>query len=228
MLWEEWLPALAPGWLQRQWGGGYLRAVGAEQDELLSEVIQARKAMMPNYAGAGPATDALPIIGAERGLERGPSDTDASYGERLRRAWETLPTRGSPRGLLTQLRVMGFDWERLNYIQRSGRRVKLALDGTVTISDGPIWTFDGKSPLAYAQYGLLFETDQPTITWSGGAGFSAEAALLNRLAYRWRNSKAEFMGTWILGTGRIWGWPTTVNWGTGTWGGSGGRHIPPR
>lgn len=225
---REWLMGLVPGWLQRTWGGGYLREVGSEMDELTDELMQARKAMMPNYAGAGPATDALARIGWERGLERGPTETDGSYGERLRQAWLTLPRRGSPKGLLGQLRALEYDYTVLFYVQRSGRRVTISGALDITIDDGDVWTFgDGKPPEAYAQFGLLFTADQPDITWSEADGFSDRAAQLNRVANRWKPAKAEFMGTWIMASGAFWGHPSTRTWGSFDWGGT-GTHIPPR
>jgi hypothetical protein len=222
MPYAEWLPRLAPGWLQRKWGGGYLRAVGAEMDELRDEIAQARRAGYPTYAGMGPATDGLARMGAERGLERG-TETDEVYAERLRRAWETLPRRGSPKALLLQLKILGYDYANLMYVQRSGRRVKVDVADEITITDGAIWTFDGKPAQAYAQWGLVFEIAQPSITYSSGV-FSAAAARLNRIAWRWRPAQTEFMGTWIIGSGTYWG---EEDWGAFNWGGT-GSFIPPR
>lgn len=227
MPYADWITRISPPWLQRDWAGGFMRAAGAELDEMVAEMIQARRAMMPGIAAASSFDDALAFIGSERQLERGPSETSASYGERLRLAWDTWQRAGSHKALLEQLRIAGFPAVSTNLfsIQRSGRRCRLDGAGTLVITDGAIWTFDGKPPEAYAQMGLLFLADQPDLTWTEGDGFSAEAARFNRIVHRWRGpAKAEFMGTHIVVSGSYWG---DMTWGSFTWGGV-GRFIPPR
>ncbi len=224
----DWLPRLVPTWLQGEWGGKWLTAVSAELDEITDELIQARKVSMPGAVSTTvAAAQALAEIGDERQLERGPTETDAQYGERLRLAWDVFPRMGAHGALLGQLDIAGFDRPNLYVIQRSGRRSTRTGGGATTFTDGPIWTWSGKPPEAYAEFGLLFTAAQPSITWSSGAGFSEAAAKLNRLAWKWRPGKADFMGTTIIVSGATWGWPTTRTWGSFNWGGS-SVFIPPR
>jgi len=228
MLYQDWLPKLAPPALQGTWSGRLIKALGAELDECTDEMIQARKLSMPGTVSTMPAaTEALAKIGAERQLERGPTETDAQYGERLRLAWDVFPRMGSHGALLGQLDIAGYDRANLYVIQRSGRRSTRTSLGATTITDGPVWTWSGKPPEAYAEFGLLFVAAQPSITWDSLLGFSAAAAKLNRIVWRWRPAKADFIGTAIIASGATWGWPTTRTWGSFNWGGT-GSFIPPR
>jgi hypothetical protein len=224
----DWLPRLMPPWLQEEWGTKLITAFAAELDEITDELVQARRAFMPTeVANTLAAAEALELIGEDRQLERAPVETDAAYAERLRLAWDTWKAAGSHKALLQQLVVAGFDRPNMAVIQRSGRRTTISGGGVMTVTDGPVWTFDAKGPIAYAQFGLLFTAAQPTLTWSAGAGFSDAAATLNRIANRWRPAKAEFMGTTIITSGATWGWPTTRTWGSFNWGGT-SVFIPPR
>lgn len=227
MPYSEWLPARVPPAWKGEWGAKFLGAIGAELDEILDEMKQARKAMFPGYAATGNASGSLEKIAEERQLERGLDETDLYLGARLLDAWSTWKAAGSHRALLSQLKIAGFDYANLYIIQRSGLRSRISGGGVVTFTQGPIWTFDGEPPQAFAQFGLLFTVAQPALTWSSGGGFSAMAAKLNRIAWKWRPAEADFKGTWITGSGAQWGWPTTRTWGSDNWGGT-SVHIPPR
>lgn len=229
MPYREWLPRIVPTWLQGEWGGKLLEAIGEELDECIDELLQARKVFMPGEVAITDAADeALAEIGRERQLERGPAETAIAYGERLRLAWDVLPRMGSHPALLEQLQIAGFDRANLYVIQRSGRRTTRTSLGDMTIVDGPVWTFSPKPPEAYAEFGLLFTAPQPALTWDPLTGsLSEDAAKLNRIAWRWRPGKADFMGTAIINSGAAWGWPTTRTWGSFNWGGS-STFIPPR
>jgi hypothetical protein len=228
MPYREWLTHLAPTWLQNKWGGRFLQAIGDELDEIMDELLQARRVSMPTEVSGTVAADAaLDLLARERVLERGPTETAAHLGERIRTAWDKLPTMGSHPALLEQLDIAGFDRANLFVIQRSGRRSTRTVGGATTIADGPVWTWSAKPPEAYAEFGLLFTAAQPSITWDSGAGFSADAAKLNRITWLWRPGKADFLGTVIIASGAAWGWPTTRTWGSFNWGGT-GAFIPPR
>jgi hypothetical protein len=229
MPYADWLTRLMPTWLQGAWGAALIEAIGEELDECNDELIQARKASMPTQVATTPAADkALAEIGFERQLERGPVETAVAYGERLRLAWDVFLRMGSHGALLGQLDIAGYDRPNLYVIQRSGRRSTRTGLGVTTFANGPVWTWSGKPPEAYAEFGLLFTVAQPSLTWDPVTGiFSAAAAKLNRIAWRWRPGKADFMGTVIIASGATWGWPTTRTWGAFNWGGT-GSFIPPR
>ena len=75
----------------------------AEKD---TEGERARQGMLTNLPGIAPV-DALPIIAAERVLRRASSDTDATFAEYLRTAWDTQYRAGSHRRVLEEARPRG-------------------------------------------------------------------------------------------------------------------------
>lgn len=81
-----------------------LGAIGKLKDEQLSLL---RDAIFARFPGKAPV-DALTQIAAERLLDRGPADTDQSWGSRLRMAWDWHFLRGRALGLLRILKVMGY------------------------------------------------------------------------------------------------------------------------
>jgi hypothetical protein len=222
MPYSDWLVRLVPQWLQRDWAGGVVQAIAEELDELTDEMVQARRAFMPGFG----KDDALPLIGQERQLEQGPTETNAAYAARLVNAWGTLERMGSHPALHQQLQALGFDTPNMFIIQRSGRRTELDGSGNLVVADGPHWAWSAKPDEAYAEFGLLFTTAQPAITWDSVNGYSSDALKLDRIAQRWRPAKAEYMGTIILQTGAWWGWPVTRTWGSFNYGGT-SSFIPP-
>jgi hypothetical protein len=104
MKYREYQPLIAPPWLQREKGAAWLRALGDVKDGQVERCKAAVKARMPLLAPA----DALGAIGVERGIPRGPGESNASYAGRLVGAWETWACAGSPRGMLVALRSAGY------------------------------------------------------------------------------------------------------------------------
>jgi hypothetical protein len=104
MRYREYQPLIAPPWLQREKGAAWLRALGDVKDGQVERCKQAVKVRMPILAPA----DALGAIGVERGIPRGPGESNASYAGRLVGAWETWASAGSPRGMLAALRAAGY------------------------------------------------------------------------------------------------------------------------
>jgi hypothetical protein len=104
MKYREYQPLIAPPWLQREKGAAWLRALGDVKDGQAERCKAAVKARMPLQAPG----DALAAIGLERGIPRGPGESNASYAGRLVGAWETWASAGSPRGMLAALRAAGY------------------------------------------------------------------------------------------------------------------------
>lgn len=93
--------SIAPPWLLDPVGELVLWTAGAMPDVLNEWVRQGVRARMP---GAGTPT-ALPFLGADRQIERGPEESDESYAARIRRAFDSWRIAGSPFELLAQLRA---------------------------------------------------------------------------------------------------------------------------
>ena len=133
---------------------------GAEKD---TEAERARaQGILPNLPGTAPP-DALPIIAAERQLRRASSDTDTSFGEYLRTAWDTQYRSGLHRRVLEELDRAGFpmgDPDGAHVMQRYKRYSWLtASGGLFTEGTHPVWTFDGAPLTLNTQWGLVFGAD---------------------------------------------------------------------
>lgn len=228
MPYAQWLPRLVPHWLQRQWAGGVIETVAEELDDIVDTATRVRKSFLVGESlGTAMAEEALARAGSERQLERGPSESAASYAARLQTAWDTWLRAGSHLALLQQIRIAGFDTASLQIIQRSGRRTAIDGSGNLVVVDGPIWTWStSEGPEAYAEFGLIYTAPQAGLTWSPSTGLSPAASKLHRIVHRWRPAKARFMGTRIFESGAFWGWPPDRTWGSFNYGGS-LVYLPP-
>ena len=94
------LPEIARApWLQAQWLGRLLYSFALHFDALIDAVVLGVKARSPSLA----PSDALPVLGRERGIRRGFFETDAQYAERLRMWLLSRRIKGSPWALMDQL-----------------------------------------------------------------------------------------------------------------------------
>lgn len=90
---------LAPPWLLGDNGKALLQTFGQQIDALAQQLKDGIKARFPDTA----PTDALPLIGRDRGLESGPLESADNFRGRLKGAVATAQTRGSAATLLRQL-----------------------------------------------------------------------------------------------------------------------------
>jgi hypothetical protein len=96
--------SLVPTTHQRAQGAAWQGQLGDVDDTLVDRAKQAVKARMPLLA----PTDALNLLGIERSIPRGPSESDAAYGLRLQAAWNTWPWAGTAFGILSALAALGY------------------------------------------------------------------------------------------------------------------------
>jgi hypothetical protein len=198
--------------------------LGGEKDV---QVDRGRQEVLANFPDQGPV-DALPYIGADRMLPQAVGESTAAYRERLRTAWDGADgwsRAGSHGSVLFALARAGFPTGLAAgavIIQRTLRYSYLNA-GVVTLGTHTAWTFDWRPPRFWNQFGIVFGADV--------AGLSTGSVLgkqLNALVRAWKPAKARFMGTWIITSGFLWGWPLGVTWGAGgrTWGGT-SRFVSP-
>jgi hypothetical protein len=105
MTYREWQRRLAPPWLQEGAGGRFLEGLGEVKDGLAERVRQAVLARMIQRA----PEDALSLIGEERSLPRFPGELTEAYRARLLAAWEFWRRAGTLPGLVSWLRVLGYE-----------------------------------------------------------------------------------------------------------------------
>lgn len=215
---------LAPPWLRGPNGSTVLQELGGELDV---QVDRARQGVLSNFPDQGPA-DALDLVGADRMLPRATGEADVAYRERLRTAWDGVDGwafAGSHGSLLRALARAGFTTGLAAgavIIQRT-KRYSYLVAGVPTLAVHTGWTFDALPTRYWNEFGIIFGADV-----AGLSDGTALAAQLNAIVRLWKPAKARFMGTWIVVSGSIWGWPLGVTWGSGgrNWGGV-SRFVAP-
>lgn len=91
---------VAVEWLQGTTAGGLLYSIG-----LMTDVVErwVREGINSSLPGAGGASDALPYLGRDLDMQRGPSETDAHYIVQLRESVDSHRRKGHPDILLKML-----------------------------------------------------------------------------------------------------------------------------
>lgn len=92
---RAWQPTLQPTALRGTWGEAWAVSLGTEKDALLALAKEAVRARLIDEA----PSDALDLIGADRDLERGRSEADASWRDRIAGAWESWSWLGTRYGI---------------------------------------------------------------------------------------------------------------------------------
>ncbi len=92
-----------PRWLKGFWGSRILYAIGLFIDDLGDTIDQGLKFSFP-YPGSGPG-NALALIGQDRGIIRGPKETDDTYAKRLTYWRLSRRRKGNAFALMEQLQA---------------------------------------------------------------------------------------------------------------------------
>lgn len=95
---------LPPGWLTQPYGGAWANAQGITKDALLEQM---KEGMLARYPLSAPL-DGIGVIGQDRGMQQGITETLASYQERLQNVWGEWSVSGMAWGLLSQLGQAGY------------------------------------------------------------------------------------------------------------------------
>lgn len=165
MSYEIFLQSIKSKWLQGPNAQAWQGAWGLLLDDQIDRIKQSVKARFPDYA----PSDALPAIGDERQLDRGPFESDTSYIGRLKKAWDVWPFAGTPTGLMVALYYGGFT--NVVLVQQNGLYYTFEgppdpSDYTLGLSIGdlgtnpvmtgspPWWTFDARLDFC-SRYAIL-------------------------------------------------------------------------
>jgi hypothetical protein len=92
-------------YLKGKWGGRWITALGNETNKLTTWAKDGVKSRMPTIAPSG----ALQYLSRERGIERAPGESDASFRIRLHAAWDTWKWSGTDLGVYYGLEACGFE-----------------------------------------------------------------------------------------------------------------------
>lgn len=225
---EEYFGEIEPPWYQGKWAKRFFGCVGRQMDanvELFREAVLAR---LPLFA----PDDALEVIGENRMLPRGSTETLADYRARLMKAWElwagdnTPGTgkgggAGSHLGMLVALKAAGLPTgaNGATIVQQNGRYAQLDGSGNLVLGTlatcanrmnllgnveaRPGWTFDGRDNF-YSVFAVVVPTP-----------VTVDAAAVNAAVEAWRPAKAIYVGAFVITAGRVLGWPVSGALGGG-------------
>lgn len=149
-----------PPWLQRGLAEKLLYSIGVHCDAFSDALVAAAKQRFPGYY----SFDSLPLLGRERRITRGRSESDENYAARIARFFSDHQLRGGPYALLSQLFIHYTpDTFPIDLIYYAGsRRFQMDVGGDVT-RDLVTWTPDTNAA-KWARWWLFYYTDQWAVT----------------------------------------------------------------
>ena len=140
-------------WLQRGIAERLLYSIGIQVDVFGDALVAGAKQRFPNYY----SNESLPLLGRERRIRRGRTETDASYATRLTRWLTDHQRRGGPLALLAQLYAyFAPNNFVIELVYNSGRRFTMDTAGNVT-QDDIVWTPDALTT-KWARWWLFYHT----------------------------------------------------------------------
>ncbi len=179
-------------------GDAWNSALGSLQDQQVADAKLAVKARFPSLA----PTDALPLIGQDRVIERGPAETDADYAARLKTAFDAWRWAGTATGLQTYvLAPAGYTNTRLI----SNRDWAGTFGGTppdgATSKWARFWVVVAQPPTYTAR---VWGTPPAANTFAYGSGLwgsnasADDVTRLKRLLNTWKCARDVAMGVFVV------------------------------
>ncbi len=212
-----------PRWLQ---GGvaekiGY--SIGVHLDGFVDMLAASVKLRFPNlYSG-----ETLDMLGRDRRIRRGPSDTDATYASRLIPWLDDHRTRGAGQTLLRQIhRYFAPNNFEVDLVYRSGRRYHMTAAGVITCEDSDcLWEADDL-PEKYARWALYYQWPVAYSTdgkwgdagaWGDGGVWAVNVPAdvvedLRAIPTEWNNGHSLGAVVLVNGTDLLWGQPAGALW----------------
>jgi hypothetical protein len=143
---------ISPPWLRRGNNEKFAYALGVVIDDFGDALVAGLKLRFPGVY----SDESLPLLGRERRIRRGRTESTTIYAVRLNRWLTDHRRRGGPYALLAQLYAHyapnNFPIE---LIYRSGRRFSMDVAGAV-VRDDTTWTFDAVTASKWARWLLVF------------------------------------------------------------------------
>ncbi|MGW8285744.1 MAG: hypothetical protein ACWGPR_08500 [Candidatus Deferrimicrobiaceae bacterium] len=143
----DWQGEVMPPWLAGPVGQRYIGTccsltnhIGLEGDTLALRAAQLTNPDQP--------PDAISRLGAERQLDRGPTETDAQYKARLNDAWTAWEYAGAAYSITSQLALIGL---------------------TAEVKQNTDWDWDGNTA-AWARFWVVVTSHPWTTSWQWGDG----------------------------------------------------------
>lgn len=175
LLYEQWILTKVPPWLRRATGGVVLSSIGEVMDSMIDRLGLAVQLRFP-----GTDESSLAVVGRERRIVRGPSESALAYAARVRQWRPAHRHRGSVYALLEQWHAYNADApRRIDVVYNSGTRYVMESDGTITRDILPDWTGDGTGRWARAWCFLYEDADPGPLTAAQEAAYTAIPRLWN-------------------------------------------------
>jgi hypothetical protein len=230
MPYSDYSVVLNPTALRSPYGAAFARALGIVKDHYMTRVRVGTKLRFPDYA----TPEALGAIGDERLIDRSAdtlmstSETDAQYAARLKSTWKDgWYWGGTAFGMLRALAFQGYSTANSagpTIIQQNGIWWTLDGSGNLVITVMPAWSF--APPNLWSTFLVMFAS--PPAPWSSISNpptpssipSADEIAKLVRIINLWRPGHMTCAGIQVVQSGKVWGFPASNTWGTGTWGGT--------
>jgi hypothetical protein len=124
---EDYQAAIAPTFLQDVWGQAWLEAHGSLKDALVEQLKEAVKCRFPLLA----PPDALQALGFERSIQRGLSESQSAYAQRVLNAWTAWLFGGTAQGVLSQLIATGYT---SSVLMQHGLQYTMSAGGVLTVT----------------------------------------------------------------------------------------------
>lgn len=199
------LRMVSPPWLQTGSAEKLLYAIGAQLDVFGDALVAGVKLRFPGlYSG-----ESLGLIGRERRISRGLTETDDVYGGRLRGWLDGHRRRGGPYALLQQLHAFHApNTFPVQLLYRTGRRYSMDANGDITRDDVVFYPYSG-----WAYWWLVMEAAAytPPLT----AQQIADIALIPT---EWNAAHAIGYAVVMPPGGELWDYPPGHVWDeSGTW-----------
>jgi hypothetical protein len=209
---------LAPAWLSRPAGKAWLGAFGDQKDWLTELTKQAVKARCADVA----PSDALPLIGAERQLVRGVTETEADFRARILAAWDLWQYGGTAYGLLRALVTAGYPGPVIQ-TQGSAQQFQLDSGGALVVQSlTPPMHLGGTPSELWSDFGIVIPKPWPA-RWGGVAlaDGTNEQKTFAAMVASWKPAHARCVKI-VVQDGNLWGsggltWAgASLKWGQGT------------
>lgn len=163
------LTRVVPRWLKGPNAQSILYTIGACTDAIGETLLAGLYARLPGHSAG--TSEALPYLGRDKGITRGPSETDAAYALRVSKALDSWSTAGNVYTLIAQLREWWAPYYRpFRIVTNSGVWYDVAPDGTVTktATSPNNWNWDGH-PERWFRFWIIFAA-APFVRWMIGDG----------------------------------------------------------
>ena len=192
--------------------------------------------MKARFARLAPR-DGLDQLGGERQIERGPSETNAAFAERVVDAWNLWRWGGTAQGVLLALRDVGYPTALVEIV--NGLQYGLDSRGALDIQHLPAgsWSCDA-TPDFWSKFAVVFPSNpwgqhrvgRPHLEWVHPADDDPRIEQIRRLVRRWKSAHSTCSDIAVINVGRSWDYPhqgrTWDNQG-GTWSRNDVMHFAP-